>query len=125
MMNLLSNSIDAVKDQSEKWIEVDYQFNEEWFDIFMKDSGPGVPEEIRSKIMEHFFTTKDINQGTGLGLSISKNIIETHGGDANKGETPQEQPTSEPEETATPDPTTTPNLDGGASNNVDDLEAAC
>ena len=46
--------------------------------IQIKDSGPGIPESIRDKIMEPFFSTKE--DGTGLGLSIAKRIIEEHGG---------------------------------------------
>jgi signal transduction histidine kinase len=43
------------------------------------DTGPGIPPEIRDKILEPFFTTKGIG-GTGLGLSISSEIIARHGG---------------------------------------------
>jgi signal transduction histidine kinase len=44
------------------------------------DSGPGVPEKLRSRIMEPFFTTKEVGKGTGLGLSLSRTIAEEHGG---------------------------------------------
>lgn len=81
MLNLLSNAIDAVKNSSERWIEVGYQQSQDSFDIFVSDSGSGVPKEIREKIMEPFFTTKDVNQGTGLGLSISKTIMVSHQGE--------------------------------------------
>ncbi|MEN8199331.1 MAG: response regulator [Thermodesulfobacteriota bacterium] len=43
--------------------------------IEVEDNGPGVPEEIRSKIFDPFYTTKEVGQGTGLGLSISHSII--------------------------------------------------
>ncbi|MEW6200474.1 MAG: ATP-binding protein, partial [bacterium] len=46
--------------------------------VQIKDNGPGIPESIRDKIMEPFFSTKE--DGTGLGLSIAKRIIEEHGG---------------------------------------------
>jgi len=46
------------------------------------DTGPGVPEELRLKIFQPFFTTKPVGQGTGLGLDISYRIVvERHGGD--------------------------------------------
>lgn len=81
LMNLLTNSIDAVSEMNEKWIEIDFIKDAVWCDILLKDSGPGVPEDIRERIMEPFFTTKGLNQGTGLGLSISKSIIENQGGE--------------------------------------------
>ncbi len=46
--------------------------------IELTDNGPGVPESIRDKILQPFFTTKD--EGTGLGLSIASRIIEEHNG---------------------------------------------
>lgn len=58
---------------------------------------------------------------------IRQAIIETHGGDANKGETAEDLPeeTASPETTETPDPSATENVNGGAANNVEDLDAAC
>ncbi|MDX2283750.1 MAG: ATP-binding protein [Bacteroidia bacterium] len=48
--------------------------------ISIRDTGPGIPEEIRSRIFDPFFTTKDVGEGTGLGLAISFGIIEKHQG---------------------------------------------
>jgi signal transduction histidine kinase len=81
MMNLVSNAIDAVKDSpDEKWIQIHYNALVEWLDIMVIDSGSGVQENIRARIMDPFFTTKVAHKGTGLGLSISKSIIENHQG---------------------------------------------
>ena len=48
--------------------------------VSVDDEGPGIPEELRKKIFQPFFTTKDVGQGTGLGLSVSKGLVESHGG---------------------------------------------
>lgn len=48
--------------------------------ISVEDSGPGIPEPLRDKIFEPFFTSKSGGEGTGLGLSISRRLIEDQGG---------------------------------------------
>jgi signal transduction histidine kinase len=44
----------------------------------LSDTGPGIPESVRDKVFQPFFSTKE--EGTGLGLSIATRIIEDHGG---------------------------------------------
>jgi signal transduction histidine kinase len=48
--------------------------------IEIEDNGPGVPNDIKDKILQPFFTTKKGTEGTGLGLSITNDIIKAHGG---------------------------------------------
>ncbi|MGL6268415.1 MAG: sensor histidine kinase, partial [Chitinophagaceae bacterium] len=56
--------------------------------ISIKDNGNGIPEKIKDKIFQPFFTTKPTGQGTGLGLSLSYDIIKAHQGSINIQNTP-------------------------------------
>jgi len=49
--------------------------------IIIRDTGAGIPEELRDKIFEAFFTTKQKVKGVGLGLSVCYGIIKDHGGE--------------------------------------------
>lgn len=51
-----------------------------WARLMFQDFGTGIPEAIRDKVLNPFFTTKPLDRGTGLGLSISHGIIKNHGG---------------------------------------------
>jgi signal transduction histidine kinase/CheY-like chemotaxis protein len=46
----------------------------------VEDNGPGIPQSIRDRIFESYFTTKPVGVGTGIGLSISRSIVERHNG---------------------------------------------
>src|SRR4029078_6087820 len=48
--------------------------------IAVTDNGPGIPEHLRARIFEPYFTTKPVGVGTGVGLAVSLGIVEAHGG---------------------------------------------
>lgn len=80
-LNLLSNSFDAIKDMDgDKWIRISCEADQKTIRVIFSDSGPGIPHQIRNKIFQPFFTTKEVGKGTGLGLSLSRSILEKHGG---------------------------------------------
>jgi PAS domain S-box-containing protein len=79
-LNLLNNSFTAVHKLNERWVRIEARKTGKFVEILITDSGGGIPEAIRSRIGEPFFSTKRPGHGTGLGLSISKKIAEKHGG---------------------------------------------
>ncbi|MXV13787.1 sensor histidine kinase [Hufsiella ginkgonis] len=88
LLNLYNNAFYAIQ-QKQKTAGADYQPCVEVrtmhragrVNICVKDNGTGIPEAIRDKIMQPFFTTKPTGEGTGLGLSLSYDIVvKGHGG---------------------------------------------
>jgi PAS domain S-box-containing protein len=81
LLNLLTNAFDAVSVQgAEKWVRLAVEPRGESLVFSVVDGGPGIPPELKTRIMEPFFTTKEVGKGTGLGLSLSRSIAEEHGG---------------------------------------------
>ena len=78
LANLLGNAADAIGDKGRLRIETRLRDTE--VELAVSDSGPGVPESLRARIWEPFFTTKDVGHGTGLGLAICRQIVEEHHG---------------------------------------------
>lgn len=82
ILNVLMNAYDAtVNIETEKWIKISFQRDHNNIIISVTDSGVGMTKEVRSKIMQPFFTTKSGTKAIGLGLSTSKIILKAHGGD--------------------------------------------
>jgi PAS domain S-box-containing protein len=81
IINLLSNSRDAMEQLEHKTLELHVSSAEnEQIHIRVKDSGHGIPEDIQSKIFDPFFTSKGVNEGTGIGLSLCHQIAMEHEG---------------------------------------------
>ena len=87
VLNLIINAAHAISESNgdgsgEKGgITVGTKVDQDCVEIWISDTGPGIPEEVRLRIFEPFFTTKGVGRGTGQGLSIARAIIvEKHGG---------------------------------------------
>lgn len=78
VLNLVLNAMQAIRRAG----RIDIRTRQQGTRVIMElaDTGPGVPEEIRSRIFDPFYTTKPIGEGTGLGLSICSGIISELGG---------------------------------------------
>ena len=94
LLNLINNAFYACTDQSRQESDSDDNHSiikpqviittekkEKEVIITVKDNGPGIPDSIKEKIFQPFFTTKPAGKGTGLGLSLSYDIIKAHGGE--------------------------------------------
>ncbi|MBT3980330.1 MAG: GHKL domain-containing protein [Bacteriovoracaceae bacterium] len=79
-LNLVNNSFDAIESLDVKWVKFTICDLKEQIEIRVSDSGSGISSEVSKKILQPFFTTKEIGKGTGLGLSLSHSIIKHHGG---------------------------------------------
>ncbi|MEA5574477.1 AAA family ATPase [Calothrix sp. UHCC 0171] len=92
-MNILTNAIDAINEKNSKlnFAEIaatphqitirTLVIDNDWIEIAIADNGIGIPEKVKHKVFNPFFTTKPVGKGTGMGMSISYQIItEKHGG---------------------------------------------
>ncbi|MBW4565448.1 MAG: hybrid sensor histidine kinase/response regulator [Mojavia pulchra JT2-VF2] len=92
-MNIIVNGIDALDEYNQQRSSEEIKQNpslikirttmieNNWVAIHIVDNGPGIPEEVKAKLFNPFFTTKPVGKGTGLGLSISHQIVvEKHHG---------------------------------------------
>src|SRR5215210_3387450 len=78
--NLIDNAIDAVDGQGRITVRTASENGRILVEV--ADDGPGIPEDMRERIFEPFYTTKDVGEGTGLGLDISyRVVVEEHKGD--------------------------------------------
>lgn len=81
LTQVLSNLIDnAIKFTLKGSVTVGYRVVSEWVEIFVNDTGIGIPEDKLDKVFERFEKVDNFSQGTGLGLPICKTILERLGG---------------------------------------------
>ncbi|MCG6190592.1 PAS domain-containing sensor histidine kinase [Maribellus maritimus] len=80
-INFISNAIHAMENHGTLTISV--KNLKTHVQVSIKDTGKGIPEEIREKIFEPFFTTKKSGEGTGIGLDIVQRIVEKHNAELN------------------------------------------
>ena len=78
-VNLIDNAIDAVAESGH--VEVTATRKENAVVVRIVDDGPGIPQQIRDRIYDPFFTTKPQGEGTGLGLDITRRLVRRHRGD--------------------------------------------
>lgn len=81
LVNLINNGVQAVANSDESWVNVSTQVDGDYVKIFVKDSGNGIPSDIKDKIFKPLFTTKEKGKGTGLGLSICRDLVMSLEGD--------------------------------------------
>jgi signal transduction histidine kinase len=78
-MNLMVNAAQAMNSRGDLWVTA--LVDDDHIVVKFQDNGPGIPEEVITRVFDPFFTTKPVKEGTGLGLSIVHGIIERHGGE--------------------------------------------
>lgn len=79
LLNLLGNACDAMKPEGGE-LHVCLSRAADEVIVSIRDTGPGIPDDVRDQIFTPFFTTKPTGEGTGLGLAVSRQIVLDHGG---------------------------------------------
>lgn len=89
--NLIDNAIDAMEGGSANELKIKSAKDGAFINVSVIDNGPGIPDAIRDKIFDPFYTTKAIGKGTGLGLDVVQQIVNQHNGriyvDSHPGQT--------------------------------------
>jgi two-component system, NtrC family, sensor kinase len=79
LVNLLLNAVYVTPDGGQ--IRVRLVRRDRFVGVAVEDDGPGIPAEVRDRILDPFFSTKPEGEGTGLGLSVTRTIVDAHGGE--------------------------------------------
>lgn len=81
LLTLINNSRDAIESKPNRWIRVEHFIRDTFIEVAVVDSGSGIPQNIREKLFQPFFTTKQVGRGQGLALSIARSIVDQHSGE--------------------------------------------
>ena len=79
-MYLMMNAHEALESQNEGWIRLEFHKQTFGYELSVIDSGPGIRADVREKIFQPFFTTKDPKIHAGLGLNTAREQVESMGG---------------------------------------------
>lgn len=88
LINLMINAQQAMQGCSGEVTVTTSNQNSGMIHVCVRDTGPGIPEDLQAKIFEPFFTTKEVGKGTGLGLSVSYGIVKEHKGNIRVASSP-------------------------------------
>ena len=83
-LNLILNAVQAIPPGQPEWQTIEIATrtaHDGRAEIEIRDSGMGIPNELRNRVFDPFFTTKRVGDGMGLGLSITHNIVVALGGE--------------------------------------------
>ncbi|HVV55943.1 MAG TPA: ATP-binding protein [Mucilaginibacter sp.] len=78
--NLIDNALDAMEPNGKGTLTIKTEKDKEFVKVSIMDDGPGIPEDIRSRVFDPFFTTKEMGKGTGMGLEVVQRIVRQHNG---------------------------------------------
>jgi signal transduction histidine kinase len=78
--NIIDNAIDAMEINKKGNLEITTKHDARFVKVFIKDDGPGIPDDIKQNIFAPFFTTKEMGKGSGLGLDVVSRIMIQHNG---------------------------------------------
>ncbi len=78
--NLIDNAIDAMEINKNGNLDIRTIHDNRFVKVYIRDDGSGIPDDVKDKIFNPFFTTKEMGKGTGLGLDVVSRIIRQHNG---------------------------------------------